>query len=77
MLEALRKALVVVDAVADGRAADVASLARQIANDVEDATESAEQLLAVCKEIAESKCDLGDSERRIRLYHVLNKLGEL
>ena len=37
----------------------------------------APRLLEVCKEIAESRCDLGNSERRVRLYSALHALGEL
>jgi hypothetical protein len=37
LLEALRQALAVVDAVADGRAEDVVELAKRIASDVVDA----------------------------------------
>jgi len=31
------------------------------------------ELLAICQEIADSGCDLGDSERRIRLCAAINK----
>jgi hypothetical protein len=38
---------------------------------------AAPRLLEVCKEIAGCQCDLGNSERRIRLYSALHELGEL
>jgi hypothetical protein len=38
---------------------------------------AAPALLEVCKEIADSQCDLGNSERRMRLYSALHELGEL
>ena len=38
---------------------------------------AAPRLLELCKEIADSQCDPGDSERRIRLYSALSELGEL
>jgi hypothetical protein len=35
---------------------------------------AAPELLAICEEIAnDPKCDLGDSERRIRLYTAIQK----
>ncbi len=36
-----------------------------------------DSLVAICKEIADCGCDLGDSERRVRLYSALDKAGEL
>lgn len=36
---------------------------------------AAPDLLAIAQEIADSRCDLGDSERRIRLYAAIAKAG--
>jgi hypothetical protein len=38
---------------------------------------AAPRLLELCKEIADCRCDLGNSERRIHLYSALSELGEL
>lgn len=45
--------------------ADVDANARLIA--------AAPDLLAICQEIADSRCDLGSSERRMRLYHAIHQ----